>query len=105
MVGGSVYFVDPDRIKFVDGKYHVWIKGDHSRDRGERARTTMMMVSINCNASSMRMLSVTSYDSYGKVIQSQNQPDYDSGYEPITPDTMVDTLAAPLCSKNAEPEQ
>jgi len=94
---GTVYSIDPERIRTVGGRRQVWMKGDHSRDRTERARSLMTLVSIDCSASTIRTLADNKYDSYGKTISTRTNPDYGIGYNPITPETIAENVAKLAC--------
>lgn len=94
---GSVYSVDPERVKAVGGRRHVWLKGDHGRNRTEKARSSMTLLSIDCSASAIKTLSDSRYDSFGKTILSRTFPDYGVGYEPITPETIAEGVAQAVC--------
>lgn len=93
----SVYFVDPERVKVVGGHRQAWMKGDHSRNRTEKARSSMTLLSIDCAASTIKTLSDSRYDSFGKTIASRTFPDYGVGYQPITPETIAEAVAKAVC--------
>ena len=90
---GSVFSVDPERVKTVGGRRQVWLTGDHGWKRMEKARSSMTLLSIDCSASTIKMLSDSKYDSFGKTISSRTFPDYGVGYEPITPETIAEGVA------------
>lgn len=94
---GTVYSIDPERIRTVGGRRQVWMKGDHSRDRTERTRSSMALDSIDCSAFTMRTLAENKYDSYGKTISTRTNPDYGVGYNPITPETIAENVAKLVC--------
>ncbi len=94
---GTVYSVDPERVRTVNGRRQVWMKGDHSRNRAERARSSMTLVSIDCSASTIRTLADNKYDSYGKTISTRTNPDYGVGYDPIAPETVAEDVANLVC--------
>lgn len=94
---GSAYSVDPERVKTVGTRRQVWLKGDHGRNRIEKARSSMTLLSIDCSASTMKTLADTRYDSFGKTISSRSFPDYGVGYEPITPETIGEAVARTVC--------
>ncbi len=98
---GTVYSIDPDRVRTVSGRRQVWLKGDHSRDRTERARSSMTLLSIDCSASTIRTLVENKYDSYGKTISSRTNTDYGIGYNPITPETIGEDVAKSVCPGEA----
>lgn len=98
---GTVYSIDPERIRTVGGRRQVWMKGDHSRGRTERTRSSMTLVSIDCSASTIRMLAENKYDSYGKTISTRTNPDYGIGYNPITPETIAEDVAKLVCGSEA----
>lgn len=98
---GTTLALDSTRIRQVGGKRQIWVKSDHSRDPSERARSSMTMYSVDCTANTYRTLARTSYDSYGKVINSQTRSDYGSGigYDPITPETIMEGIARVACAE------
>lgn len=98
---GTVYSIDPDRVRTVGGRRQVWLKGDHSQDRTERARSSMTLLSIDCSASTIRTLVENKYDSYGKTISSRSNTDYGVGYNPITPETIGEDVARSVCPAEA----
>ncbi len=99
---GSVYFVDPERVKAVGKHRQVWLKGDHGRNRTEKARSSMTLLSVDCAASTMKLLADSKYDSFGKTISSRTFPDYGVGYEPITPETIGEAVARTVCPSTEE---
>ena len=101
---GSVYSIDPDRLKTVGGRRQVWMKGDHARNRGERARSSMTLLSYDCSAATVKALAESSYDSFGKTITSRSFPDYGVGYQPIVPETVAETISKIVCRTNGEGE-
>lgn len=96
---GSVYFIDPERVKATGVRRQVWLKGDHGRNRTEKARSSMTLFSIDCSASTIKTLADSRYDSFGKTISSQTFPDYgfSVGYNPITPETIAEAVAKTVC--------
>lgn len=98
-VDDSVYFMDPERIKVVGTKKHVWVKVDHSRDRSVTYRESMRLLSFDCDKQQSKLLYYNSTDSYGKSVKSQNFPDYGSsiGYSPIVPDSIGETISRLAC--------
>jgi hypothetical protein len=95
----SIYSVDPERVRTIGGRRQVWMKGDHGRNRTEKARSSMTLLSIDCSASTIKTLSDSRYDSFGKTISSRSFPDYGVGYEPITPETIAEGVAKAVCSE------
>jgi hypothetical protein len=89
---GTVYSVNSERVRTVNGRRQVWMKGDHSRNRAERARSSMTLVSIDCSASTIRTLADNKYDSYGKTISTRTNPEYGVGYDPIAPETVAEDV-------------
>lgn len=94
---GSIYSVDPERVRTVGGRRQVWLKGDHGSNRTEKARSSMTLLSVDCAASTMKTLADSRYDSFGKTISSRTFPDYGVGYEPITPETIGEAVARTVC--------
>jgi hypothetical protein len=94
---GSIYSVDPERVRTIGGRRQVWMKGDHGRNPTEKARSSMTSLSIDCSASTIKTLSDSRYDSFGKTISSRSFPDYGVGYEPITPETIAEGVAKAVC--------
>jgi hypothetical protein len=90
-------------VKFVDGKVHVWIKVDSSHDRSVKESEAQQLLSINCSTDKVRLLSYVNYDSYGKIIRSNSFTDYgfDIGYDPIVPDSMVESVEKLVCSASS----
>lgn len=96
---GSVYYFDPERVKTMGVRKQVWLKGDHARNRTEKARSSMTLFSIDCSASTIKTLADSRYDSFGKTISSQTFPDYglSVGYNQITPETIAEAIAKTVC--------
>lgn len=94
---GTIWFVDPERIRVVGGKIQVWAKLDHSRDGSVKWRESKHLVSINCADNTSLLLSYINYDSYGKIGSSNSFPDYGSGYDPIVPDSVMEAVAKVAC--------
>jgi hypothetical protein len=92
---GTVWYLDPARIKAVSGKVQVWAKLDASEDASVKWRETKELISIDCTANTSRVLSDIEYDSYGKIISSRNATDYGYGigYDPIVPDTVLEAVS------------
>ncbi len=99
---GSIYSIDPERVRTVGGRKQVWLKGDHGRNRTEKARSSMTLLSIDCATSTMKLLADSKYDSFGKTISSRTFPDYGVGYEPITPETIGEAVAGTVCPSAEE---
>jgi hypothetical protein len=95
---GTVWYLDPDRMALSPGKVKLWVKLDHARDASVKARSSMQQVSINCRDSKYYVTARTSYDSYGKIMFSQNYTDNGYGYEPIIPETMMESVASVICT-------
>ena len=100
---GSVWYLDPARVKSVGGKPQAWIQVDSSKDKSVSWRRALQLISFDCDSQKYRLLSYVDYDSYGKVIASNNFTDYGYGigYEPIIPETMVEDVARLVCPSPA----
>lgn len=97
---GDVWLIDPTRMKSLGGrKFEVWIKMDHSRNRSISYRTSLNLFGINCSSQKYKLLSYVNYDSYGKVVSSHTFTEYgyEIGYEPIIPETMVESISNAVC--------
>ncbi|MBT2242344.1 hypothetical protein JQK15_02230 [Sphingobium sp. BHU LFT2] len=101
---GTEWFMDGNRIKTVSGKKQAWIKLNHSRNKSIQWRETLQLISFDCQAGKYRTLSVISYDSYGKVVSSQNYSDYSYGvgYDPLVPDSMAESASLIACAYGQE---
>lgn len=101
---GAEWYLDADRIKVVGGKVQAWVKVDGSADRTVNWRESKRLISFNCAAETYRMLSYVNYDSYGKVISSHSYPDYGyrSRYEPVVPDTVMESVGKLACLYSAD---
>lgn len=101
---GSAWYLDPDRMKVTNGKVKAWVKVDGSADRTVSWRESKRLVSFNCSADTYRMLSYVNYDSYGKITASHNYPEYGYGssYEPIVPDSVMESLSKLACLLSSE---
>lgn len=106
-VNEATWLMDADRVKVVSGKVQAWIKVDHSKDRTVTWRESKRLISFDCNADKFRMLSFVNYDSYGKVVASKNYSDYGYGigYEPVIPDSMIETASKLACIFSSDREQ
>lgn len=95
----SDWSMDPERMKVVGGRVQAWVRIDASHDRSVNFSEAKQLFSFDCAADKFRVLSIVQYDSYGKTIKSQNVPDYGYGigYQPVVPDTMVETLERLAC--------
>jgi hypothetical protein len=61
----------------------------------------MMLYSALCESQQLKVLSVTQYDSYGKIIYSDNQADSSYatyGYNPVVPESMGETVLRVACA-------
>jgi len=96
---GSIYSFDPERVKTAGARRQVWLKGDHGRNRTEKARSSMTLLSIDCSAATIKTIADSRYDSFGKTISSRTFPDYGVGYEPITPETIAEAVAIVVCPR------
>lgn len=68
---GTTFSFDSAHVEILGGDRQVCPKADLSRDASERARSSMTLVSIDCNGSTMRRLSRVRHDNHGKTISSQ----------------------------------
>jgi hypothetical protein len=98
-VHGSIWSIDPDRLKTVGDKRQAWVEIDHSKDRTVRWRRSLRLFSFDCATERYKMLSYVNYDSYGKVVSSNSITDYgfSIGYEPIIPESMVEAVFQVAC--------
>lgn len=99
-VAGSDYYMDPARMTKTSNRVQAWVKVDHSKNRSISYRSEMQLHSFICAAQKSRLLSFTEYDSYGKVVRSKSVIDTsysDIGYDPITPETVGETLMRIAC--------
>ena len=96
---GAVWYMDPVRSRTVGNHRQAWVKVDHTRDRSVAYRSSLELFSYNCDARTSRILSFTDYDSMGKVMRTQTQPDYgyETGYSPVVPDSIGETLMNRAC--------
>lgn len=101
---GTVWYLDPARIKNISGKLQVWAKLDGREDPSVKWRESKELLSIDCSANTSRTLSDIEYDSYGKIIASHNYPDYGYGigYEPIVPETVMESVARVACASKSD---
>lgn len=78
----------------------AWVQFDYSNDRSVRYRRGVELWSFDCQAQTIKVLSVINYDTYGKVVSSRSDPvtygDY--GYAPVTPDSMGETAFKIACA-------
>ena len=95
----STWWMDGSRVKLLNGKVHAWVKIDSSHDRTVKWSESKQLVSFDCSAEKSRTLSVIRYDSYGKVVSSDTYPDYGYGvgYDPVVPDTVLETVEKLAC--------
>lgn len=98
---GTTYAMDPERIKKTGNIVRFWIKGDHSQDASERARSSMSMIAINCSAMTAKTTSRITYDAQGGIITSREYPDYGGGvgYSAIVPDSVMETFSMVVCTE------
>lgn len=97
---GATMAMDASRIRTVGNRVQAWVQFDHSRDRGVSYRKSLELWSFDCNAQTMKVMSVVRYDSYGKVVSSQANPSSygDYGYAPITPDSLGEGAFKVACA-------
>jgi hypothetical protein len=99
---GSVYYADPARLTQENGRQHAWIKIDAARDATTKYRSSLDLYSVICASQKIKLLSYVDYDSYGKVIASHSSPDSaysDYDYNPVTPESMGETIMRVACFK------
>ena len=98
--GGSLWYMDGDRITAEGSRIHAWIKIDASRDTSVKYRQAMEQYSFICNEQKVRVISSVQYDSYGKVIKSASVPDSaytEYGYDPVIPESMGEAVMKIAC--------
>jgi len=98
---GATWYMDGARITMENGRVHAWVKVDASRDPTVKYRSAMMLYSALCESQQLKVLSVTQYDSYGKIIYSDNQADSSYatyGYNPVVPESMGETVLRVACA-------
>lgn len=98
---GSVYTVDPEQIRVGEETSTAWMKIDHSNDRTERARYSMVFLRINCAERTYRELTRVSYRADGSTLKQSSQPDMHvyvaSLYEPAVPGSVGYRLVTTIC--------
>lgn len=98
---GAVWYMDGSRITLNGDRVHAWVKIDASHDSTVKYREEMVLYSALCGTQQIKTLSITQYDSYGKVIYSNSDTDstYGTyGYRPVTPETMGETVLKVACA-------
>jgi hypothetical protein len=100
---GSVWLMDPDRITVHGNRVHAWVKIDASKDRSVNYRDGLRLYSSICSSKKIKLLSASDYDSYGKVIKSNDYSESysDLGYRYVTPDSMGETILDISCAIGA----
>ena len=94
---GTVVSIDTSTIRVVEGKAQVWVKLDRSLVPNSPFPQANVLWTIDCGASTMTILSVTSYDAVGSVRASQTYPDAVHRYEPVDPDSSQATIKNLVC--------
>ncbi len=96
---GAVWYMDPNRIKPQGDRTHAWVKIDYSKDPSVKYRQALRLYSIICSSRKFKVLSLTEYDSYGKVVFSDSIDDTisDIGYRPATPESMGEAVTQMAC--------
>jgi len=94
-------------VKLVDGKVQAWVKIDSKRDRTVTWSESKELLSFDCSAEKSRILSLIKYDSYGKIVSSNTAPDYGYGigYDPVVPDSVLETVEKVACGLVAHKSQ
>jgi hypothetical protein len=97
---GSEWLMDGDRITVEGGRIHAWVKIDASKNRTSKYREGLRLYSSICSSRKIKLLSIAQYDSYGKVIDSDDFPDTygDIGYRYVTPESMGETVLKVSCA-------
>jgi hypothetical protein len=79
----------------------IWVKHDHESDKSTKDRSTVQLMSINCqNDTSMVVTSVT-YSASGEVKSSRTVEDYDFRYTPDVPDTIGFSITQFACGRTS----
>lgn len=97
---GTDWYMDPTRVTVVNSTVQAWVKAEGIRDRTVKWSESKQLWSFNCSQHTMKVLSTVYYDNYGKVLSSNNFPDYGYGvgYEPIVPDTLGEAFEKAACT-------
>lgn len=97
---GSVFSFDRDSTK-PEGTASVivWVQGDHSKNKNERARSSKIRLSVDCVNETTTMLYVVEYAPNGGVMRSFSVSSYDRQPDPIIPGSMGASLLGTLCAQ------
>ncbi|WP_425230969.1 surface-adhesin E family protein [Sphingomonas sp.] len=98
---GRTYSVDATRApRIVGNRMQTWVQIDFSRDRTVSFRRAMQLWSFDCRAQTEKVISSSTYDSYGRNVDSYSEPAYaaDTGYEPVVPETIGDKVFSLVCA-------
>jgi len=93
--------MDLDRITETGGRVHAWVNIDASKDRSVTYREAKYLYSSICSSRKLKLLSAVQYDSYGKIISSNEYSDStfsDFGYKHVTPESLGETVLEISCA-------
>lgn len=94
---GSIGYLDIDSMGYSPDRPSAWVKWDSSRDPTDKARESKELYQARCSTRQLRLVKWIAYDARGSAIGSGPAYASDLDFEPITPDSMGETIFEALC--------
>ncbi len=91
---GTIYYFSITSEKIYSDHIEVWVKGDHSKDRTRKARTSKILYEVKCDGQIIRDLLSFTYDTNGSVLSSFEYP---GTAQRVIPETIGSALHEEMC--------
>ena len=93
---GTVWYLDVDRSNLSGTRPRAWFRLDHSRNRSERARSTVQLIEFDCDAFRARTTSATDYYPDGTNRLVRGASEY-ARFEEVVPGSVLEGALTAVC--------
>jgi hypothetical protein len=91
---GTIYYYNIRSERVYSDRIEIWVKGDHSKDRTRKARTSKILYEVKCDGQIIRDLLSFTYDANGNVLSSFESP---GTAQRVIPETIGSALHEEMC--------
>lgn len=83
----------------AEGNSSIWIKMDHSNDRTEKLRSTLLLYAVDCHMGGSRLRQSIGYMPDGRVAYSRNYSKGDNDYVVAAPGSSGEAIVNYVCGR------
>ena len=94
---GTVWKVREKDLYSTSKNPKVWFLLDYSKNRSVKYRQSKVLISFNFDAQTFQNLSIIDYNAGGEVVNSRSHQQNTYLYEPIAPDTVLESAMLAVC--------